>query len=135
MCPGCGRFRIIDLASETSMCPYCNLRAETKTLRIMYKGETARQVKEALTIATGPAPERKQKGEDPDPLSTLEYNYGRTKGPERYTLLAEGLTRIYGTFTQRDVESFDPGRSEKIIKMLMDGLEIIEESPGRYRSV
>lgn len=135
MCPSCGRYRIIDLDSQSSGCPYCGIKAETKTLRIMYKGETAREVREVLTRATGPAPKVKERGNDPDPLSTLEYNYGKMKGPEKYVMLAQGLTQINGTFTQDDIETFDPGRSEKIIKMLMDDLSIIEERPGTYRSL
>ncbi len=118
MCPNCGRNRIIDLESESTVCPYCSVRAETKGVRILHKGRTAREVKDVLNKVTGPPEPQKRPKEDKDPMSTLEYRYGRAKSADRPALLAEGLTRIKGTFTQEDVEMFEPGRSEKMIKMM-----------------
>lgn len=134
MCPSCGRNRIIDLSSSSTLCPYCSVKAETKGVRILYKGNTAREVRDVLNRATGPIEEPKKPKPDFDPMSTLEYNYEKAKGIEKLIVLAEGLTKIKGTFTLRDVEAFEPHKAEMILKKMMDDMMIIEERPGMYRS-
>lgn len=134
MCPICGRNRIIDLSTKSTVCPYCSIGAETKSVRILYKGETAREVKDVLNKATSPEEEPKKPKNDSDPMSTLEYNYEKAKGLDKLTVLAEGLTRIKGTFTLQDVRMFEPDKAEKILEKMMDDMMIIEERPGIYRS-
>ena len=133
VCPKCGRNRVTDLDNRTTTCPYCNASSETKSLIILFRGESANDVRDALVRKAGIVEEEKVRGPDPDPMSTLEYNYGRAKGLDKYTVLAEGLTKINGTFTLSDVRSFEPSKADKIIDDMMNMLIIIEERPGKYR--
>ena len=134
VCPACGRNRVINLDDRTTKCPYCSARSETKSVRILIRGETAGAVREALVRRSGvPVEKERVRGPDPDPMSTLEYNYGKAKGMDRLTVLAEGLTTIMGTFTVSDVERFEPGKGEKMVGQMMSMLMIIEERPGHYK--
>jgi len=133
VCPKCGRNRVIDLDNKTSTCPYCNTKAETKAVKILFRGENVNDVREALVQKAGIIPEKKVKGPDPDPMSTLEYNYGKAKGLDKFTVLAEGLTAIKGTFTISDVRLFEPNKADKMLEQMMSMLIIIEERPGKYR--
>jgi len=80
--------------------------------------------------------EEPERGEDPDPLSTLHYRYEKCGRSGRcLSLLAEGLTEILGEFTLADVEEADPGRGKATLEaMLRHGLAM-ETSPGKYRAV
>jgi len=133
VCQKCGRNRVIDLDNKTSTCPYCSFKAETKAVKILFRGETANDVRETLVQKAGIVQEKKVKGPDPDPMSTLEYNYGKAKGLDKHTVLAEGLTSIKGTFTISDVRLFEPDKADKMIEQMMNMLIIIEERPGKYR--
>jgi len=137
ICVNCGRNRVADLDASSTRCPYCNVKANTKSLRILGKFGTAKEARESLCGAffdgtgQGAKPER----EDKDPMSTLEYAYEKAKGADRYVLLCEGLTRIKGTFTLEDVKAFEPKNAERIVELMMDALAITEERPGRYRAL
>lgn len=134
VCPKCGRNRIIDLDKVTSTCPYCSARSETKSMKILYKAETPNAVKDRLNEVSGIKKEERKKGPDTDPMSTLEYHYGKAKGLDKLIVLAEGLTKIKGTFTIEDVELFEPEKAEKIVEKMLIELMVIEARPGNYRT-
>ena len=78
----------------------------------------------------------KVKNKDPDPLSTLIYEYEHTSGTlEKLTVLADGLTRIYGDFDEDDVDASFQGKGERMIGMMVSHGIVIELGHGRYRSV
>jgi len=135
LCSYCERKRIIDLKDAVTTCPYCSKRCDTSSIRILFKGETASAVREKLNEVSGVTEKKKEKGPDRDPMSTLQYHYDHSKGMEKLTVLAEGLTRIKGTFTQSDVKCFEPDDAEKTIGMMLDNFLIIEVRHGTYRSV
>lgn len=133
-CLKCGRTRIIDLSSVSSKCPYCGTVSETKAMRILLKGEDAREVREKLVAVTSPKEPPKEKRTDIDPMSTLQYSYERAKGADKLTVLCEGLDRIVGSFTLDDVRIIDKENAEELIKRMMHSMLVIEERPGVYRS-
>ena len=135
ICPYCERKRIIDLKDAFTTCPYCSKRCDTSSIQILFKGETAPAVREALNERSGIKENKKEKGPDRDPMSTLQYHYERSKGMEKLTVLTEGLTKIKGTFTLSDVKCFEPDDAERTIEMMLDNFLIIEERHGIYRSV
>ena len=106
----------------------------TKEAIILFKHRDQDVVRTALSELSGfRKPEEKKNVTDIDPISSLEYAYGKAKGIDKLVCLAEGLTKIKGTFTSDDVEMFEPGKSEVIIKRMMDAFIVIETHPGSYR--
>jgi len=135
MCPNCRKDRIIQMTSESTACPYCGARTKTKEIVIRYRNEDVGIIRSVFAQATGfKAPEKEKRKTDLDPISTLEYNYGKAKGIDKLICLAEGLTDIKGTFTVEDVESFEPGKGEEIIMKMINALMVIENRPGEYSS-
>ena len=138
MCPGCRKDRIIQMETESTTCPYCGSRTKTKEIIVRYRNEDPDVVRSVFAQATGfitPNEKKERSREnDPDPLSTLEYDYGKAKGIDKLTCLAYGLTDIKGTFTLQDVERFEPGKGEDIIKKMINALMVIESRPGEYSS-
>jgi len=136
MCPNCRKDRIIQLETGSTACPYCGCRTKTKEIVIRYRNEDISIVRSVFAQATGFTAPAEKKGEykktDPDPMSTLEYNYGKAKGVDKLICLAEGLTDIKGTFTVDDVERFEPGKGEEIIRKMINALMVIENRPAEY---
>ena len=137
MCPNCRKDRIIQLENESTACPYCGARTKTKEIIVRYRNEDPDAVRAVFAHATGFTAPEKNKGKDKkdlDPMSTLEYNYGKAKGIDKLTCLAYGLTDIQGTFTVDDIEAFEPGKGEDMIKKMINALMVIENRPGEYSS-
>ena len=132
MCPECRKDRIIQLETVSTSCPYCGKRTRTKDIIIRFRNEDIGTVRSVFSQATGFSVPEKKKGPDLDPMSTLEYNYGKAKGVDKLICLAEGLTDIKGTFTVGDIESFEPGKGEEIIKRMINAFMVIEGRPGEY---
>jgi hypothetical protein len=79
---------------------------------------------------------KERSADDPDPLSTLVFEYEHTSGTlEKLTILASGLTKIYGEFTEDDVSENFPGNSEQMIRVMISQGIIIESSCGRYKAI
>ena len=137
ICAGCKRKRIIDMKNETSVCPYCDASCKTKNTTILFSDISQSVVRNVFNNADASKyPEPRKKGNDPDPLSTLVYEYERTSGTiEKLTVLANGLTRIKGTFTDADAEELFPGKGKAIIRSMADGGIIIELEYGTYKAI
>ena len=138
LCPKCGRKRIADLKCETSVCPYCNSSSVASKMTVLFSDKSqsmVRRVFESADSSKYPEP-RKKSATDPDPLSTLVYEYEHTSGTlEKLMVIANGLTRIKGSFTEDDVEELFPGKGEHMIGMMVSQGLIIESSFGNYVKV
>ncbi len=133
-CSGCRRKRIIDLYDKSTKCPYCGAVAVTKDMNILYRDEDQNVVRDALEASSGFVPEKKHIDENIDPMSSLEYKVEHTSDTkEKMRVIAEGLTRIKGTFTEEDVESLVPGKGEKYIKAMLTECMIYETKYGHYK--
>jgi hypothetical protein len=78
---------------------------------------------------------RKKSDIDPDPLSTLVYEYEHTPGTiEKLTVLANGLTRIKGEFNEKDVEELFPGKGKAMLSNLISADLVIEIRFGMYKT-
>jgi len=138
LCRSCGKRRIADLRSETSMCPYCNKTSKIKDMDVLFKDESQSAVRDMLNSAdSSKYPEkRKRSGTDPDPLSTLIYEYEHTSGTVgKLTVLAKGLTRIRGEFTEDDVDGLFPGEGDKLLEQMASCDLIIQLRHGTYKAV
>jgi len=81
-------------------------------------------------------PEPKKKGADPDPLSTLVYEYEHTSGTaEKLTVLAKGLTKIKNEFTEDDVDDLFPGKGEQMLKQMILCDAVIEIRFGFFKAL
>ncbi|MCL2142743.1 MAG: hypothetical protein FWH44_00560 [Methanomassiliicoccaceae archaeon] len=138
ICKKCERKRIADLSAETTACPYCSAVSHIDKMTILFTDadqSAVREVFENIDSSKYPEP-RKKSTNDPDPLSTLVYEYEHTTGnAEKLIVLAEGLTKIKGTFTQDDIEELFPGEGKKMMKMMISGDIIIETEYERYKAV
>lgn len=136
-CSGCGRLRVADLKAKRSACPYCGRSVESEKLSVRYESEDQSLARAALTSLSGfEMPEPEEKGEDPDPISTLHYRYRKCGSDWRCVeMLAQGLTEILGEFALSDLEEADPKRGGKILKAMLENGIAVETKPGRYRYV
>lgn len=136
-CSGCGRARITDMETKRSVCPFCSRSVETSMLMPIHVSNDQALLRAILASISGfEEPEKEEKGEDPDPLSTLHYRYGKCgKNPRCLSLLAEGLTEILGEFSLPDVEEADPGKGEDMLKAMVQLGLVTEVSPGKYKAV
>ncbi len=134
MCSGCRMNRIIDLAAETSVCPYCGTGIKNETAAVKFQSEDQDEVRQALMGLSGALSEKKVR-RDADPISTLAYKFDHCADPEiKLMMLAEELTKILGSFSAADVEEIAPGKSREIIRILSAECIITETEPGRYRA-
>ncbi|MEA4977110.1 MAG: hypothetical protein VB016_00935 [Methanomassiliicoccaceae archaeon] len=135
----CGNLRVIDLSSETSDCPYCGKSINNESARVLYSDVDPKAARDALARLTGfeappRDPEVRKRIEEADPLSTLEYKYeGCSDAEQKMELLAQGLTKIYGTFTIDDVRKVEGRDPEKILKGMIELCIVFEAEPGRYK--
>jgi hypothetical protein len=137
VCISCARKRIVDLGSETSLCPYCSTTSRVGELQVLYSNVSQDTVRKALkNIDSSKYREPEKKGKDPDPMSTLMYHYEHTADTRgKLMVLANGLTKIRGSFDGDDIEELFPGKGEKMIKMMMGGEIIIESGDGKYKAL
>lgn len=135
----CGMLRVIELSSESSVCPYCGKSVRNKDVRKLYSNTDPKAVRDALAQLTGfETPdedlELKKRIEEADPVSTLEYKYeGCSDVEEKMEILAQGLTKIYGTFTLEDIKKIDGRYAEKVLKGMIAQCIVFEAEPGRYK--
>lgn len=135
----CGRLRVIDLSSETSVCPYCGKSVVNNNVRKLFVDDDQRAVRDALAQLTGfempeEDPEVKKRIEEADPFSTLVYRYEECSDIElKMEILAKGLTELHGTFTLEDVKKVDKKNGERILKAMVVQCIVFEPEPGRYR--
>lgn len=136
----CGRLRVIELSSESSVCPYCGKTIKNKNARKLYSDTDSKAVRDALAQLTGfETPqedlELKRRIEEADPISTLEYKYeGCSNMEQKMELLAQGLTEIHGSFTLEDVKEIDERYAEKVLKGMIAQCIVFEAEPGRYKA-
>ncbi|MCL2607795.1 MAG: hypothetical protein FWD92_04510 [Methanomassiliicoccaceae archaeon] len=137
VCAQCQRKRIIDMRNESSVCPYCNTLCKIDRAAILFSDISQSVVRNAFKNADASKyPEPKKKGSDPDPLSTLIREYERTTGiVEKLTVLANGLTKLNGTFTHADVEDLFPGKATDIIRSMNESGIVFEPEHGRYKAI
>jgi hypothetical protein len=50
-------------------------------------------------------------------------------------MLAAGLTKIYGDFSEDDLNEHFPGKGERMIRMMTEQGMVVGIGYGRYRSV
>ena len=133
LCNKCKNRRIIDRSSLSSNCPYCDKSEDHSSLKILFEDRDQRKVRDVLgeiTFATEPSP---KKTHDADPFSTLVHRYEKCTDTEgRMTILSDGLTKIFGTFTLEDVESVDPRYGKQMLKAMLENCLVHEVRPGRY---
>jgi hypothetical protein len=138
ICPSCQRKRIADLRCEMSACPYCGAASRTDRMTILFSDRRQSTVRDVLSSADSakyPEP-RKKSGNDPDPLSTLIYEYEHASGTaEGLMVLAKGLTDIKGSFTEKDVEELFPGKGERMIRQMVLGDIVIELHYNEYKAL
>ncbi len=136
----CGRLRVIDLSSETSICPFCGKSVKNANVRQLYADNDPHAVRDALAALTGfEAPEEdleaKRRVKEADPLSTLIHKYeGCSDVEEKMTVLSKGLTDIFGTFTLDDLKRVDRKNAEKILEAMVLQCMVFEPEPGRYKA-
>ena len=138
VCRSCGKKRITDLRSETSTCPYCSKIGKVGDMDVLFSDKSQSVVRSVLNGAEASRyPEPRRKGDvDPDPLSTLVYEYEHTSGTVgKLTVLAQGLTRIKGEFTETDVDGLFPGEGKKLLEQMAACDVVIELRHGTYKAV
>lgn len=136
----CGRLRVIDLSSETSVCPYCGKSVVNNNVRKLFVDTDQRAVRDALAQLTGfempeEDPEAIKRIEEADPFSTLVYKYEECSDIElKMEILAKGLTELYGTFTLEDIKKVDRKNGERMLKAMIVQCIVFEPEPGRYKA-
>lgn len=136
----CGMLRVIELSSESSVCPYCGKTVKNKDAQKLYSDTDPKAVRDTLAQLTGfEKPdedlEHKKRIEEADPISTLQYKYeGCSDMEQKMEILAQGLTKIYGSFTLEDIKTIDERDAEKILKGMIAQCIVFEAEPGRYKA-
>lgn len=132
-CSGCGRKRIIDMSVKESKCPYCGRISETERMKVIFKDESQKKVRDALSSLSGYAEDERPIDSGIDPMSSLAYSVEHTSDTSmKMELIAEGLTKIKGTFTEEDVDEIVPGKGEKYVRAMLGACIIYEVGNGRY---
>ena len=139
LCTSCGRKRITDMRTVRSKCPYCGRADITGRMTVLFSDKSQSIVRELFENADSSKYselEKKKRTDDPDPLSTLVYEYEHTSGTlQKLMVIAKGLTRIKGNFTEKDVDDLFPGKGEQMIKNMISADIIIETGYGNYRGI
>jgi len=106
-------------------------------MAVLFRDKDQNAVRNAIGEASSSKyPEQRKKGDDPDPLSTLVYEYERTSGVvAKLTVLANGLTRIRGEFSEKDVNELFPDDGERLLKQMVSCDIVIELHHGTYKAV
>ena len=130
----CGKKRIIDLSDKITKCPWCGTQKRTADAAIIYKSTDQAEVRRRFDAVTGFIPTEKKMDENIDPMSTLAYKVEHTSDINgKMELIAEGLTRIKGTFTLEDVEELVPGKGEQYLKLMLTTCTAYEVGYGKYK--
>jgi len=125
---------MIDRSSGSSKCPYCDTSVEHKGLAVIFESKDQNTVRDALTqLNSFDIPDKKKRGVDHDPLSTLIFKYEScTDLQKKMDLISKGLTKICGTFTLEDIEKIDERNAEKLLEAMLEQCYIHEVKYGRY---
>lgn len=139
LCGICRRPRVADKSFATSTCPYCNASEKTKDLIFYFESPDQDVVRQALSQATGFVPpdmvQKKKRIEEADPYSTMVYQYEHCSDlDEKLTILAEGLTRINGSFTLDDIREIVGDKAEKYVSAMLDRCIAAEVRIGVYKA-
>lgn len=139
LCGICRRPRVADKSFTTSTCPYCNASEKTKDLIFYFESPDQDVVRQALSQATGFVPpdtvQKRKRIEEADPYSTMVYQYEHCPDlDEKLTILAEGLTRINGSFTLEDIREIVGDKAEKYVSAMLDRCIAAEIRVGTYRA-
>lgn len=139
LCGICRRPRVADKSFATSTCPYCNASEKTKDLIFYFESPDQDIVRQALSQTTGFVPpdmvQKKRRIEEADPYSTMVYQYEHCSDlDEKLTILAEGLTRINGSFTLNDIREIVGDKAEKYVSAMLDRCIAAEVRIGVYKA-
>ena len=145
-CSECRKPRVVDLSTKRSTCPACGNTDNVDSLRVICRTRTQEKARENLfklttgTVVSGfdgkaVSARPKHARRSTDPWSTLERDYEKARtNEERMDVMAEGLTRIFGEFTEEDVMRLDPERGKRLLKTMLDRCIVHETKYGRYRT-
>ena len=145
-CNECRRPRIVDLSTKLSSCPSCGNTDVVENLRVIVRTRTQENARRELTKLTSAnmmigfdgkleSPRPAHAKRSTDPWSTLERDYQLAKGLEsKLRVMAQGLTKICGEFTEEDVLRLDPEKGDRMLKAMLDGCLVHEVSYGRYKA-
>ena len=139
LCGICRRPRVADKSFATSTCPYCNASEKTKDLVFYFESPDQDVVRQALSQATGFVPpdmgQKRKRIEEADPYSTMVFQYEHCSDlDEKLTILAEGLTRINGSFTLDDVREIVGDKAERYVSAMLDRCIAAEVRIGVYKA-
>lgn len=145
-CTECRKPRIVDLSTKVSSCPACGNTDTVDDLRIICRTRTQAKARENLVKFTSGSMmigfdgkamsgHEKHARRSVDPWSTLEHDYEKARSnDERMDIMAEGLTRIKGEFTEEDVLKLDPERGERLLRTMLERCIVHETKYGHYRT-
>ena len=139
LCGICRRPRVADKSFATSTCPYCNASEKTKDLVFYFESPDQDVVRQALSQATGFVPpdmvQKRTRIEEADPYSTMVFQYEHCSDlDEKLTILAEGLTRINGSFTLDDIREIVGDKAERYVSAMLDRCIAAEVRIGVYKA-
>ena len=130
-CPECRNDRMIDLSSGTTSCPFCGKRFDTDRLAIKFKHADQNVVRDVLT-GNEDVPTKS----DDDPMKKLAYSVSHCHDTGmKMSMIADGLSEIYGEFTIDNIETLVPGKGERFAEAMLDACLIYETGYGRYKKI
>ena len=96
-------------------------------------------VRQALSQATGFVPpdmvQKRKRIEEADPYSTMVFQYEHCSDlDEKLTILAEGLTKINGSFTLDDIREIVGDKAERYVSAMLDRCIAAEVRIGVYKA-
>lgn len=145
-CNECRRPRIVDLTTVHSSCPYCGNTDTVGDLRVLVRTRTQEKARQELlkltssSMMTGfdgklESPRPKHARRSTDPWSTLERDYQLARGlDEKMNVMANGLTKVFGEFTEEDVLRLDPDKGSRMLAMMLERCIVHEVAYGRYKA-
>ncbi len=145
-CTECRKPRIVDLSTKMSTCPACGNTDGVDNLRVLARTRSQERAREELvrltsgTLVAGfdgnlESPRPKHAKRSTDPWSTLERDYETAKGMEnKMRVMAEGLTKLLGEFTEEDVLRLDPDKGARLLAKMLEDCLVHETSYGRYKA-
>ena len=131
-CPFCRNDRMIDLDIELTSCPFCGKKFKSNSLVVKFQHENQTIVRDVLHKKSE-VPVRDSSG-NTDPVKKLAYLVSVTNDPaEQITMIAKGLSEIYGEFTEEQVEMVIPGKGKKYTRIMLEECIIHEVGYGKFK--
>jgi len=152
-CSGCAQPWAVDLRQASSSCPHCGARAELRSRRLLWQGDSPQAAQAAaasLRIPAGAGPLLTRLAERPahslprhdSPLdAAAARGAGLTNKSERAEAVAEALTRLCGMVPHEDLlEALDRAaipraRAEQEVVRMLAVDRMMEPRPGHYRYI